>query len=209
MTSVDESVVCAELGADWIGLNFHPVSPRCIDAKQAARIVRALPPRCEAVGLFVDRRVEEILRLAREAGFRIVQLHGKEPPESYLALRGFTLVRAYRIGSPQAVDAMVADLERAESLGRVPDAVLVDAHVEGQHGGTGQAITDSLLDLLPRLPRLILAGGLTADNVAERVAKVHPWMVDVASGVESTPGRKDRDKVARFIEKARSPKNGS
>ena len=101
---------------------------------------------------------------------------------------------------------MVADLERAETLGRVPDAVLVDAHVAGQHGGTGHAIADSLLDLLPRLPRLILAGGLTPENVAERVGKVRPWMVDVASGVESSPGRKNRDKVARFIENARHPK---
>ena len=208
LTNVNEALHCAKLGADWIGLNFHPVSPRYVDAKNAAAIVDALPSTCEAVGLFVDRPTEEITRLASEVVFRIVQLHGKETPESYLAFHDFMLIRAYRIGSPEAIDAMLADLERAERLGRAPDAVLVDAYVAGQQGGTGHAITDTLLDLLPPLPRLILAGGLTPENVAERVAKVHPWMVDVASGVESSPGRKDPDKVARFIENARPPKIG-
>ena len=196
--------MCAAMGADWIGLNFHPVSPRFVESVRAAEIVEALPASTQAVGLFVDRPVEEIKRLAHDVGFRIVQLHGNELPESYLALAEFTLIRAYRIGSPQAVDAMLADLDRAKTLGRVPDAVLVDAYVAGQQGGTGHAIDDAFLDLLPPLPHLILAGGLTPENVADRARRVRPWMVDVASGVESAPGQKDRDKVARFIENARS-----
>ena len=127
--------MCAAMGADWIGLNFHPVSPRFVESVRAAEIVEALPASTQAVGLFVDRPVEEIKRLAHDVGFRIVQLHGNELPESYLALAEFTLIRAYRIGSPQAVDAMLADLDRAKTLGRVPDAVLVDDLQERGVGG--------------------------------------------------------------------------
>ena len=93
---------------------------------------------------------------------------------------------------------MAAISSGAEELGRPPDAVLVDAFVPDQAGGTGQAIAADILSLLPPLPRLILAGGLTPENVAERVARVRPWMVDVASGVESSPGRKDSARVCRL-----------
>jgi phosphoribosylanthranilate isomerase len=94
-------------------------------------------------------------------------------------------------------------LERASAAGRSPDAVLVDAHVLGQVGGTATLVAEDVLAEIPPLPRLILAGGLTPENVAERVARAHPWMVDVASGVESSPGRKDPAKVAAFIQAAR------
>jgi phosphoribosylanthranilate isomerase len=95
-------------------------------------------------------------------------------------------------------------LARAEALGRGPDAVLVDAYVPGRAGGTGTAIVDELLSLIPPHPHLILAGGLTPENVAGRCRAVRPWMVDVASGVESSPGRKDPGKVRRFIQAVKS-----
>ena len=94
-------------------------------------------------------------------------------------------------------------LVQAGELGRMPDAVLIDAHVDGLVGGTGTLVADALLPLLPALPRLILAGGLTPENVAERLRRVRPWMADVASGVESSPGRKDLAKVRAFIHAAR------
>ncbi|AGA25946.1 phosphoribosylanthranilate isomerase [Singulisphaera acidiphila] len=204
LTSVAQALASATAGADWVGLNFHPGSPRRVDPALAAEIVAALPRTTEAVGLFVDRPPDEVAALADRIGLGIVQLHGQEPPEDLGRLGHLRLVRAFRIGSADAVAAMVAYLRRAEDLGRGPDEVLVDAYVPGCDGGTGQAIADHLFPLLPPLPRLILAGGLTPENVAERVARVRPWMVDVASGVESAPGQKDPDRVVAFIQAARS-----
>jgi phosphoribosylanthranilate isomerase len=203
LTRPDEALACARLGADWIGLNFHPGSPRRVDPAAAAEIIDALPPEAEAVGLFVDRPPGEVADLAARLGLRVVQLHGQEPPEDLLALTPFRIVRAFRLGDAGAVARMIVELARCEALGRSPDAVLVDAFVAGQAGGTGQSIEADLLAMLPPLPRLVLAGGLTPENVADRVARARPWMVDVASGVESSPGRKDPDRVAAFIRAAR------
>ena len=198
-----EALACAEAGADWIGLNFHPASPRCVDEETAAEIMAALPLSCSPVGLFVDRPPSLIAELTGRLGMRIVQLHGSEPPEDLLTLDHLTLLRAFRIADAAAISSMCAYLDRSIALGRAPDHVLIDGYASGQHGGTGQAITDELLERLPPLPRLVLAGGLTPENVAERISRVRPWMVDVASGVESSPGRKDPEKVAAFIKAAK------
>jgi phosphoribosylanthranilate isomerase len=197
-----EALAAAEAGADWIGLNFHPPSPRYVDIDTAAAIVAALPSSARAVGLFVDRPPSEVASVASRLGLRIVQLHGAEPAADLLALAGFTLIRAFRLADASSIDRMLSYLQEAADLGRAPDAVLVDAFVAGLPGGTGRSIADELLDALPSLPRLILAGGLTPENVGERVARVRPWMVDVAGGVESAPGRKDPARVAAFIRAA-------
>jgi phosphoribosylanthranilate isomerase len=199
VTRVDDARCCAAAGVDWIGLNFHPGSVRRVDVPAATAILGALPSGVEAVGVFVDRPPAEVAAIAQKVGLKIVQLHGHEPPEALLALAHLFVVRAYRLGDAAAVARMIADLDACQALGRLPDAVLVDAYVPGQEGGTGQAITADVLAALPPLPRLILAGGLTAQNVAERVARVRPWMVDVASGVESAPGCKDARMVGAFV----------
>jgi phosphoribosylanthranilate isomerase len=203
LTTPGDALATVAAGADWIGLNFHPASPRAIDPAAAAAIVAALPAPAEAVGLFVDRPPEEVAAVAARVGLRIVQLHGREPPEDLLVLRRLRVVRAFRLADDRTIAEMGAYLRRAAELGRPPDAVLVDAFVAGQPGGTGRTIASDLLDYLPPLPRLILAGGLTPENVAARVARVRPWMVDVAGGVESAPGRKDPGRVAAFIRAAR------
>ncbi len=203
VTRVDDALACAAAGADWIGLNFHSRSARRIDSVLAAEIIAALPRSTEAVGLFVDRPPSEVEQVAEQLGLRIVQLHGREPPDDLLSLAHLQVIRAFRLGDADAVARMVLYLRRAEELGRAPDAVLVDAEVPGQMGGTGHSIAADVLSLLPPLPRLILAGGLTPDNVAVRVARVRPWMVDVASGVESSPGRKAPERVLAFIRAAR------
>lgn len=203
LTSVADALACASVGVDRVGLNFHPGSPRRIDPGLAAEIVAALPPSCVAVGLFVDRPPGEVAATADRVGLTGVQLHGSEPPEDLIALGHLSVIRAFRLGNDAAVAAMIAYLCRAEALGRLPDSVLVDGYVAGQAGGTGQSIAAGLLDRLPPLPRLVLAGGLTPENVAGRVARVRPWMVDVASGVESAPGRKDPARVAAFVAAAR------
>ena len=202
LTTVADALATAAAGADWIGLNFHPGSKRFVSASRAEAIVAALPSSAEPVGLFVDRPPAEVAELAARLGLRIIQLHGDEPPEDLLALGAFRVVRAFRLADAASVDGMTAYLARAETLGCPPEAVLVDAFVAGQPGGTGRAIAADVLDLLPRLPhlpRLILAGGLTPENVGGRVARVRPWMVDVAGGVESSPGRKSAGRVAAFV----------
>jgi len=204
LTRVDDALACAEMGADWIGLNFHPGSPRYVRPEEAAAIIAALPASASAVGVFVDRPPIQVAVLARRLGITIVQLHGHEPPEDLLALGSLQVIRAFRLDRAAGWGRVIEYISRAGGLGRVPDAVLVDAYVAGQPGGTGAIVADDVLDSIPPLHRLILAGGLTPENVAERVARARPWMVDVASGVEHFPGRKDLARVAAFIQAARS-----
>jgi phosphoribosylanthranilate isomerase len=207
LTQVENALACAEAGADWIGLNFHPASPRSISVERGFEIAHALAGLAEPVSLFVDRSTEEIINVCGRIGLRTIQLHGDEPPELLVECQKFkptlSVVKAFRLSDVASLDRMLAYLDRTEALGCRPDAILVDAHVPGQPGGTGQSIATELLEQLPPHPRLILAGGLTPENVAEVVARVRPWMVDVASGVESSPGVKDPSKVAAFIEAAR------
>jgi phosphoribosylanthranilate isomerase len=203
LTSLRDALACVSGGADWIGLNFHPGSPRRIGPSLASEIIAALPPTVQAVGLFVDRPPDEVASLADRIGLKTVQLHGAEPPTDLVALGHLRIIRAFRLGDTEAVACMLRYLSRSQELGRPPDAVLIDAHVAGQLGGTGHAIDPELLRALPPLPNLILAGGLTPENVAGRIGQVRPWMVDVASGVESAPGRKDPGRVAAFVRAAR------
>lgn len=199
LTRSDEALACLDAGADWIGLNFHPRSSRFVDRGRAEEIIAAIANPARVVGVFVNRPPGEIVREAAELGLEIIQLHGDEPPEDLPRLYPLRVIRAFRLGGPADVPAMLAYLDRARVLGRPPDAVLVDASVPGQAGGTGTVLAEELLDLLPPLSRLILAGGLNPGNVAGKVKQVRPWMVDVASGVESGPGRKDPARVAAFV----------
>jgi phosphoribosylanthranilate isomerase len=197
LTDPAEALSCVEAGAHWVGLNFHPPSPRFVTDDAARAVLSALPdPAARAVGLFVDRAPGFIQDTCDRLGLRVVQLHGDEPDSIIADLQrdGLTVIRAVRIGSTADLERLAAMLDRA-----APDAVLVDAFVPGQAGGTGKTIAMDLLERLPPLPRLVLAGGLDAANVAGLVARVRPWMVDVASGVESSPGRKDLARVAAFI----------
>jgi phosphoribosylanthranilate isomerase len=204
LTRIDEALACAAAGADWIGLNLHPGSPRYIQPQEAARIVAALPEPVAAVGVFVDRAAAEVARVAEQLHLGIVQLHGQEPPEDLIALDHLRVVRAFRLASASDWRRVNEYLARAEALGRAPDAILIDSYVAGQPGGTGVPIAEEALDGIPPRHHLILAGGLTPENVARRVARVRPWMVDVASGVENAPGRKDPALVTAFIRATRS-----
>jgi phosphoribosylanthranilate isomerase len=203
LTSVDQARACAELGADWVGLNFYPPSPRYIEPQCAAEIVAALPGTVSAVGVFADQPAVLVSELAARVGLSIVQLHGEEPPEELLALRHLRVVKAFRLESGSDWARVSGYLVRVHSLGCQVEAVLVDAFVPGLPGGTGRLIADSVFEDVPHLPRLILSGGLTPQNVAGRVARLNPWMVDVAGGVESAPGQKDLSRVAAFIAAAR------
>jgi phosphoribosylanthranilate isomerase len=202
ITSEHDACLAASLGADALGLNFYPKSPRYVSPAVAAGIVRALPPFVEPVGLFVNEPLSQVFAMARSLGpLRTVQWHGEEP-EAY-GEPEFRFIPAFQVRDADGLARVSRYLEFCRSLDRLPAAVLIDGHVPGQYGGTGQAAPWRLLaDFRPAVP-LILAGGLTPENVAEAVRAVRPYGVDVASGVEAAPGRKDAEKVRRFIESAR------
>jgi phosphoribosylanthranilate isomerase len=204
LKSLANALEVAAAGADWIGLNFYPRSPRFIDVALAASIVEALPASTQAVGVFVNRPPAEVREIAGRARLRIVQLHGDEPPADLVALEGLEVIRAFRLDGPESLAGLRSFLDEADRLGAAPAAVLLDAAVPGLRGGTGHLIAESLLDQLPPLARVILSGGLTPENVGARVTRVRPWMVDVASGVESAPGHKDPARVAAFVKAARA-----
>ncbi len=203
VTDPNDARAVEAAGADWIGLNFYPPSPRYVDLDQTSAILDVLVDRSRAVGLFVGRPAPEVRHLARRFGIQNVQLHGDETPEDIAELDGLTVIKAFRLRDASSLLELQTFLERCQELGRAPDVVLVDAHVPGLPGGTGQRIADDLLHRLPPVPKLALAGGLTPENVADRVRAVRPWMVDVAGGVESAPGRKDLAMVSAFLSAAR------
>lgn len=202
VTTPDDARRAALLGADAIGLNFYPPSPRFLDPAAAERILGDLPPFVEPVGLFVNqplRQVTETLQSLQH--IHTIQWYGErhEPADP----APFRLIPAFNVRVPESLLEIIHFIERCRIQGHPPAAVLVDASVPGQYGGTGQtAPWDLLADFRPAVP-LILAGGLTPDNVALAVRIVRPYAVDVASGVESSPGRKDAEKMRRFIDTAR------
>lgn len=181
VTTPGDAALAAELGAAAIGMVFWPDSPRAIDAARARAIVAALPPFVAAVGVFVDQ-VEEAARIAGDVGLSAVQFHGSERPDAW---RGFP-VRVIKAVS-------VADASASRAAADVPaDAtVLLDAHDPARRGGTGRVIDWSIAAAIARQRRIILSGGLSAANVAEAIEAVSPYAIDVSSGVESAPGRKD------------------
>jgi phosphoribosylanthranilate isomerase len=194
LTTVDDAVRCVELGADAIGLNFWSGSPRCTDVETARAIVEAVGDRAEMVGVFVDSDFTEIREILQKTGLSWAQLHGDEPPELVEAL----LPRAYKaIG--------VKDGSAVELARRYPgEHLLLDASVPGMPGGTGRTFDWTIAAEVAKERKLTLAGGLNPDNVAEALRVVRPFRVDVASGVEMEPGRKDFEKVRAFIGAAKA-----
>lgn len=204
LTCVEDVTACAAAGVDWVGLNFHPGSPRFVQPDRAAEIIASLPASISAIGVFVDRPAAEVEDLSQRVGLKIIQLHGSEPPEYLLTLGQLKVIRAFRVDGTSAWDGVSEYLAQAEKLDCPPHAILIDSCVPGQPGGTGATVGEDVLDSMPPLPRLILAGGLTPANVAVKVERFRPWMVDVASGVESAPGRKDPALIAAFVRAAKS-----
>jgi phosphoribosylanthranilate isomerase len=193
----------AQAGADAIGINFYPGSRRFVDAAKAKQILSILPPFVEAVGVFVNRRVEDVLAetIAPLGGaIRTIQIHRDDPDIPHTDCH---FIPAFQIRDRHALAIISRYLERCREQQALPAAILVDGHTAGEFGGTGQPWPWELLaDFRPKVP-LILAGGLTPENVAEAVRVVQPYAVDVASGVESSPGRKDADKMRHFVANAR------
>jgi phosphoribosylanthranilate isomerase len=194
VTRIEDAVACADLGVSAIGLNFVPSSPRCIDPARAREITQALAGKSVlVVGVVADLPPEKMRALVSDIGLGCLQLHGSETPE---VLAPF-LPHAYKaIRIAAATDADVARTFPGDHL-------LVDAKVDGLLGGSGTSFDWSLVKTLARERKLTLAGGLDCGNVARAIAEVRPYCVDVASGVESSPGIKDLARVRAFLAAAR------
>jgi phosphoribosylanthranilate isomerase len=203
ITTVEDALCAAALGVDAIGLNFCPASRRVVDALVAKAILAALPPFVEPVALFVNESLEQAGFCARQLRtVRTVQWHGDDP-QVQPADAWYQYIPAFAIVDAGSLARVMGFLKRSRAEGHLPAAVLLDGHASGQYGGTGQTAPWQLLaDFDPGVP-VILAGGLTADNVGEAIRRVRPYAVDVASGVEGEPGRKDLDKLQRFVEAVR------
>lgn len=203
VTSAADACRAVELGADAVGINFCAGSPREVTPTVAETILHALPPFVEAVGVFLNQPLAEVWPIVNRLGrIRTVQWHGANPEmcDAYPV----RYVPAFNIRDTESMVAVTGYLELCRGLNRLPAAILVDGHADGKHGGTGRTAPWELLaDLKPGVP-LILAGGLTPENVAEAIRVVRPYAVDVAGGVESAPGRKDAEKMRRFIDAAHS-----
>jgi phosphoribosylanthranilate isomerase len=201
VTTPADVAACVAAGADAVGVNFHPGSKRYVDPRASQALLRSIPPLMAGVGVFVGLPVRQVTALAYQLGLGGIQIHG-EPREAADPFP-FRLIAAFRVRDRDSLSAIDAYLATCRAAGHLPSAVLVDAYVEGQEGGTGQtAPWDLLADYKPDVP-LILAGGLTPENVGEAIRVVRPDGVDVASGVESAPGEKDPDQVRRFVAAAR------
>jgi phosphoribosylanthranilate isomerase len=196
ITNLDDAAEAVRLGAWAIGLIHFDGSPRCVEPDAAAGIAAAFRRKCEVVGVFVNPELEEVDKAVEDAGLTMVQLNGAEGPSfcAEVARRsGVRVIKAIHVAS-------AADVHGAEAFRT--DYHLFDRRADGQWGGTGQSFDWELLrDHRSEIPA-ILAGGLRPDNVAEAVAVAHPYAVDVASGVEAEPGRKDHAAMAAFFEAA-------
>lgn len=191
LTDVDDALLAVALGADAVGFIMAP-SKRQIAAPRVRDITSRIPPDALSVGVFRDESKERVVSLADKAGVRAVQLHGRESPSdvAWIAERVPRVIKAVSAGTDQA--------RRAVDFG--VDTILIDAPTPG----SGEVFDWSLADTVPIGIRLILAGGLTPDNVADAIATVRPWGVDTASGVEREPGRKDPTALRLFIQNAKA-----
>ncbi|NCO52804.1 MAG: phosphoribosylanthranilate isomerase [Deltaproteobacteria bacterium] len=194
ITTVEDALAAVAAGADALGFVFYPPSPRAITTEQAAAIIAALPPFVTSVGLFVNQSRDLIEQTATFCGLDLLQLHGDESAEDCL-IPGRRVIKALRV-------------KDATSLQRAADyrvcGLLLDAWQEQLYGGSGQSFDWALLKEFALRQPVILAGGLTPHNVAAAVETVRPYAVDVSSGVEVAPGKKDHAKLAEFIRQVKT-----
>lgn len=189
--TLPDALAAIEEGADYLGFNFYPKSVRFIEKSACAEITSVLKrehPQIKRVGVFVNSPVDEIKDILQTCHLDLAQLHGDETPEFFTQLTPHAF-RAFR-GIPESN----AGYERDEA-----PAMLIDAAVKGVYGGSGVTADWTAAEELAKKYPLLLAGGLTPENVADAVRQVRPWGVDVASGVESAPGEKDAGKISAFI----------
>lgn len=191
VTSEEDALLAVAMGADAVGFNFVPSSPRQIAVQKAADIVKRLPVDITTVGIFRDEAAKRVVEIVHKVGLRAAQLHGLETPDEsrWIRERVSTTIKAFPAGDPR--------LDHADDWGA--DVIMLDNAVPG----SGQVFDWRLAEGAPANRRLLVAGGLTADNVGEAIRRIRPWGVDAASGVESVPGRKDAVRLKAFVEAAK------
>lgn len=195
ITNREDALIAADAGADMLGFIFYEKSPRYVTAQRVAEIARGLPQHILKVGVFVDPSPEAVTEAAQGGGLNLLQFHGNETPD-FCTQFGLLSIKAFRVKDVTSLDAM-ADY--------ATDAWLLDTYNPDQPGGTGETFNWELAALARARGRpVFLAGGLTPENVARAVAQVNPFAVDVSSGVEVSPGRKDAAKVRAFIKAVRN-----
>lgn len=197
ITNEADARAAVEAGADAIGFVFHTSSPRCVEPEVARRIIAQMPPFVLSVGVFVNEEVKKVRDLMDGCGLALAQLHGEEAA-SYCEALGRPVLKALRLRDRAGFLALAEYRGRSGIRG-----VLIDAFSEKAHGGTGLTADWGLAAEAARVMPVVLAGGLTVDNVAGAVRQVKPYGVDVSSGVEAEPGRKDHEKVRAFIRAAK------
>lgn len=205
ITSVNDALTVAAAGADAVGLNFYSKSPRYVEFEVARRICDALSWRAVKVGLFVNMPSRDVCRIFDQLRLDLIQLHGDEPPELLAELGGRPVIRAFRLDE-RGLQPVARYLEQCRQLQCLPAMALVDSCQNGQYGGTGKTVDWAVAKEYPATvasPPMVLAGGLTPDNVGRAIQAVRPKAVDTASGVELVPGRKSDDLVRQFVKTAR------
>lgn len=195
MTNLNDALSALEAGADALGFVFYKKSPRYIEPDIASEIIRNLPPLVTVVGVFVDEQIDRVRETAKFCCLDLLQFHGFESPE-YCEWYHNRVIKAFR----------VKDASSLEEVRKYKDQVsgyLLDSYSEDAYGGTGSTFDWSVAREISRLRPVLLAGGLTPDNVARAISEVRPYGVDVSSGVESAPGRKDMEKMRSFVDSVR------
>ena len=195
ITRQADAAAAAQYGAHAIGFVFYAPSPRNVAVATAAEIARALPPFTSAVGLFVNPTASAVKDVIANVPLALLQFHGDEPAD-FCAGFGVPFIKAARVKAGLDLIQYARDYRAARGL-------ILDAFVDGTHGGTGTAFDWSLIPTSLPLP-IVLSGGLNPSNVAEAIRRVSPWAVDVSSGVEASPGIKDPRKIAAFMKEVRS-----
>ena len=195
ITNATDALAAAEAGADALGFMFYEPSPRHVSVESAAAIVRELPPFLVRTGVFVNPSEDLVMRAIAQCGLNLLQFHGEETPE-FCTQFGIMSMKAFRIRDAASLTALQT---------YPTDAWLLDAFTPGKRGGTGETFNWDLAIEAKKLGRpIFLAGGLTSENVADAVRKVSPYAVDVSSGVEMSPGKKDPTKLRSFISRAKN-----
>jgi phosphoribosylanthranilate isomerase len=196
ITNLEDALGAVKAGADALGFNFYTRSPRCIRPPEARRIIEQLPPGVLTVGVFVNEAAPEVVAsIAEESRVGAVQLHGDESPAYCRALKNFFVIKALRVSEDFAPES-VREYET--------EAILLDSFKRGERGGTGRTFDWEVARRVRELvPKLFLAGGLSVENVRDAVETVRPHAVDACSRLESSPGRKDLERVRNFISAVR------
>jgi phosphoribosylanthranilate isomerase len=193
ITNIDDARVAVEAGADMVGLIFYPPSPRYVTPEQARSIVASLSSTVTPVGVFVNEAVETVMRMARVSGVQMVQLHGEETP-AFCQQLPWRVIKTFRFTAQVRPDMM-----RRYTV----EAFLIEGFHAEFYGGGGVQADWQRVAALHAYGRIILAGGLTPENVQDAIRIVRPYAVDVCSGVEASPGKKDWDKVRAFVAQAK------